>query len=156
MATPGTALFPRPYRATMDVTRRGRTWFQYRAYIENGGIGGLPPVTSQYELVSGIAQIGGLWVPPGAGRGLPVGTVLDRNPTLGTTVTGTQNSGNTLTITETGHEHTTKWTYDTATGTLRLSNRRPAFNIKFETPNGGWADRRSFKDRLPSREKTSD
>jgi hypothetical protein len=136
MATPGTALFPRPYRATMDVTRRGRTWFQYRAYIENGGIGGLPPVTSQYELVSGIAQIGGLWVPPGAGRGLPVGTVLDRNPTLGTTVTVTQNSGNTLTITETGPEHTTKWTYDTATGTLQILRQeiRP-FNIKVEMRN---------------------
>ncbi len=136
MAPAGTAVFPRPYRVTMEVTGRGRTWLKYRANIKNGPIAGLPPVTSQYDLISGIAQIGGIWVPPGAGRGLAVGAVLDRNPILGTTVTVTQSSGNTLAINETGPNHTTKWTYDTNTGALKvLQQEIRSFGIRVEMRN---------------------
>lgn len=117
--TPGVVPFRQPWRVTMDVTGRGRTWLQYRASIAITSLGGLPPIRSQYELVSGIAQIGGLWVPTGAGRGVQVGTVLDRNPVLGTNVTITQNSGNTLIVTEAGRDHTSRWTYDTNTGALQ-------------------------------------
>jgi hypothetical protein len=119
MLTPGAVPFRQPYRVTMDVGGRGRTWFQYRASTEITSVGGLPPIRSQYDLVSGLAQIGGLWVPAGAGRGVPVTTVLDRNPAVGTNVTLTQNSGNTLAITETGRDHTTRWVYDTNTGALQ-------------------------------------
>jgi hypothetical protein len=119
MLTPGAVPFRQPYRVPMDVTGRGQTWLQYRAGIEIASVGGLPPTRSQYDLVSGIGQIGGLWIPSGAGRGVSVGTVLDRNPTLGATATLTQNSGNLLVITEAGRDHTTRWTYDTNMGILQ-------------------------------------
>jgi hypothetical protein len=119
MLTPGAVPFRQPWRVTMDVSGRGRTWLQYRANVEITSVGGLPPIRSQYELVSGIGQIGGLWVPIGAGTGVPVGTVLDRNPSLGTNVAITQNSGSMLVITEAGRDHTTKWAYDTKTGVLQ-------------------------------------
>ncbi len=93
----------------------------------------MPPIVNQYDLIAGIGQIGGLWVPPGAGRGLAVGTVLDRDPLLNTTTTITQSAGNVLAITETGGAHTTEWTYDTNSGILQaIRQELRTFGIRVE------------------------
>lgn len=68
----------------------GTGWVRYAMSATTGSINGMPPTAQQWETVSGLGQIGGLWLPPTALAKLQAGQQLDNDTVTGfrTTVDG--------------------------------------------------------------------
>lgn len=111
-----------PGEGRITVTKRGPGWLRYLLHLAFTGIPGMPPATFDFDRVSGPAQFGGLWIPPGALAALRPGQVLDRDPTTGFVVSVDQ-SGDMVIINESGPVQQVLCGYNRATGMLAFLDR---------------------------------
>jgi hypothetical protein len=125
-AIPGSpSMGGQPLRGTMTVTRRGARWLECEVATSIGSPHGWPASTSTATEVSGIAQVGGLWLPP-AGLGvLRNGQVLDEDPTIGIRQAVTGADGQRVAIRSGSPIDSTEFVYEVASGQLvRLRRSR--------------------------------
>ena len=85
---------------------------------------GGPPNTGKALAASGLAQIGGVWLPPSAIPGLTVGLLIDKDPFTGAetrvTLNGALPNGTQgVVLREESSGQVTEWTYDAASGVLQ-------------------------------------
>lgn len=113
----------RPFDFDVRVVNRGADWIGYRSVVTRPGLGPMPPSRNEVILVSGAAQVGGLWLPPAGIARLRPGMVLDQDPATGVSqlvhfVGPMKGMGRVLVIREKGPLHTTDYVYDVANGAL--------------------------------------
>lgn len=119
VALPGTPMLQLPVRVTNTVTGRGTNWIGLHQTTTTGTVvPGMPPSTSEGDIVCGPGQVGGLWLPPGALTKLADGQELDTDALTGTSLRVGQATGAEVTLVETGAVHTTAWTYRLSDGML--------------------------------------
>jgi hypothetical protein len=88
-ALPGTTSLPFQTSSVMTVTTRGRRWFLYRTQDTTAALSEIPPGVAMRdgERISGIAQVGGLWIPPMGFTRLRQGQTIDTAPVTGAKIT---------------------------------------------------------------------
>ncbi len=84
-AFPGTTSLPFQTSSVMTVTARGRRWFLYRTQDTTAALSEIPPGVAMRDgdRISGIAQVGGLWIPPMGFTRLRQGQTIDTAPVTG-------------------------------------------------------------------------
>jgi hypothetical protein len=107
-----------PVRGTATITRRGARWLEYDVTTSVGGLQGWPASTNAGTEVSGIAQVGGVWLPPAGLAALRNGQVLDEDPTIGIRQVVTAADGKTVTIRSGSFTDSTEFMYEVASGQL--------------------------------------
>jgi len=108
----------RPLQGTVTVTQRGARWLESHVTTSIGSPQGLPAATSAVTDVSGIAQVGGLWLPPAGLRALRNGQVLDEDTTVGTRQVVTGADGQWVTISYGTSVDSTEFLYEVSSGQL--------------------------------------
>jgi hypothetical protein len=103
---------------TLTPKARGTGWLRFinKSVIES--YPGMPPEQAQQDGACGSASIGGLWIPPEELLKLRQGQLIERNDLVGTTITVTQTSADSVTLSETGPSHSINCTYSTKTGIM--------------------------------------
>ena len=88
-ALPGTTSLPFQTSSVMTVTARGRRWFLYRTQDTTAALSEIPPGVAMRDgdRISGIAQVGGLWIPPMGFTRLRQGQTIDTAPVTGAKIT---------------------------------------------------------------------
>ncbi len=88
-AFPGTTSLPFQTSSVMTVTARGRRWFLYRTQDTTAALSEIPPGVAMRDgdRISGIAQVGGLWIPPMGFTRLRQGQTIDTAPVTGAKIT---------------------------------------------------------------------
>ena len=84
---PGVPATAMPMTAQAQITARGPDWVRHTVTSSFTAMAGMPPNTSVANRVSGLAQIGGVWLPPAALRTLRGGQVIDQDPSTKITTT---------------------------------------------------------------------
>ena len=108
-----------PLSADLHVTTTGRTWFTFQQTTVTGTLQGMPPSPPETtHQVSGTAQSDPLWIPPASLRALRPGQVIDRDPTVGETISVRSAGGGTVTIAAVSQAVDVERVYDAATGLL--------------------------------------
>jgi hypothetical protein len=108
----------RPLQGTATVKQRGSRWLQCDVTSTFQSPQGLPPTTTQATLISGIAQVGGFWLPPAGLRVLQPGQVLDQDPTVGARQVVTGADGQWVTIGYGTPVDSTEFLYEVTSGQL--------------------------------------
>lgn len=103
---------------TATVTRRGARWLECEVTTTLGSPYGLPAATNEVTDVSGIAQVGGFWLPPAGLAALRNGQVLDEDPIVGTRQVVTGADGQWVTIGYGSPVDSTEFLYEVASGQL--------------------------------------
>lgn len=80
---PGSPLFPIGLQVEIEVLDRGYKWIQHYSRTCMVSPPGMPPALSESIRVSGVGQVGGLWLPPEGLKELEPGQILDRDPLTG-------------------------------------------------------------------------
>lgn len=119
----------RPMRGTATVTQRGARWFQCDVNVNVESQQGLPSAHAQSRIVSGIAQVGGLWLPPAALSALRQGQVLDEDPTVGTRQVVTGADGQWVLINYGSPIDSTDSLYEVSSGQLVRSRRSQQIGV---------------------------
>lgn len=119
---PGRPDFTRPCEARAEVTHRGADWIWCAVSTSIGGAVGSGVV------VSGPAQVGGLWLPPTGLRGLRAGQVIDRDPLtkceVSVAAVGRNAVGREVVVlASVSPLQRTEWTFNRRTGMLLASDR---------------------------------
>jgi hypothetical protein len=84
ISVPGVQSYSAAMRMEAKVVDRGATWLRLKRHIERSAIvQGMPSDVDDCVVVSGRAQLAGLWIPPKALQDLKAGQVLDRDPDTG-------------------------------------------------------------------------
>ncbi len=108
-----------PLSADLQVTSTGRTWFTFRQTTVTGTLQGMPPSQPETtQQVSGTAQPDPLWIPPDRLRALRPGQVIDRDPTVGETISVRSAGGGTVTIAAVSQAVVVERVYDASSGLL--------------------------------------
>ena len=128
MSQTGVGQMTLPLAAELAVTDRGKNWLRYRQTTTISSQNGVPPTVTEETRISGIAQIGGLWLPPGSIKDLAVGTVIDKDPVTGFQVSVTANAAGAdgtrvVVFTETGEVYSMEWHYNGVSGMLMRIKR---------------------------------
>lgn len=87
VVVPGSPLFPFGLEVEIQVTDRGNHWIQQHSLATMGAPAGIPPSVMESSRVSGISQIGGLWLPKETADILQMGQHLDTDPITGVVTT---------------------------------------------------------------------
>ena len=119
LTTNGLAPMVTPLQVVAGVDERGADWFIWHRSATTGGGHGLPPQTTTATMLAGPAQIGGLWMAPGALARFTPGQVLDSDPLIGTQTSVAAVQGNLVQIRETGQSHVIDCLYDSGSGQLQ-------------------------------------
>jgi len=80
---PGSSPIPIGLDLEMHITERGSDWIRQRSLAHLDSPPGMPPSITEAFTVSGLVQLGGLWLPPQIMDGLSSGDVLDEDPITG-------------------------------------------------------------------------
>jgi hypothetical protein len=114
-----------PVALTGKITARDKRWLTYDIDTTTPVLPGMPSAPVHISLVAGIAQIGGLFLPPAGLQALTEDQAIDTDDVVGseTTVTGIETVGATtqVTFTETAPGFTIVTQYDAGTGKLLLA-----------------------------------
>jgi hypothetical protein len=115
---PGAQALPSPIKSTMTVTDRGRRWFRYRLDDATAALQEFPAGFHEGSRVSGIAQVGGLWIPPAGLSRLRKGQIIDTAPLTGARVAVATAEEESVTLREQATGYEIDFVYDCSTGAL--------------------------------------
>jgi hypothetical protein len=118
----GAGQFDRQMQLTVTPKERGREWVRFSSASIIQSVAGLPPEQGEAIGTSGVATLGGLWVPPEALATMRQGQVLEQNEHVGTTMTVSAAGGGAVMISEVGPKHRIDCTYDVRNGVLNGMN----------------------------------
>lgn len=133
VSQPGVGAMPIPMSFDIEVTGRGPRWVAFRLTSKMQGMPGMPNPPQEQDLVSGAAQIGGIWVPPGGLAGLRPGQVLDRDPHTKITQSILRAGPRELVIGESGRIYSVEYVYDLASGGLLSVKRAIRVGVATQT-----------------------
>lgn len=119
-ALPGTTSLPFQTSSVMTVTARGRRWFLYRTQDTTAALSEIPPGVAMRdgERISGIAQVGGLWIPPMGFTRLRQGQTIDTAPVTGAKITVAAVDDAFVTFREQAGGYSADYWYDRTSGAL--------------------------------------
>jgi len=119
-ALPGTTSLPFQTSSVMTVTTRGRRWFLYRTQDTTAALSEIPPGVAMRdgERISGIAQVGGLWIPPMGFTRLRQGQTIDTAPVTGAKITVAAVDDAFVTLREQAAGYSADYWYDRTSGAL--------------------------------------
>jgi hypothetical protein len=134
VSQPGVGAMPFPLQFNMRVINRGPRWvmFDLNTQVQSGAAG-MPSQNSQAILMSGAAQMGGIWIPPGPLNSLRTGQVIDQDPFTKVRVRVAENSGQVFGLEESGGLHQVLYRYDKASGRLISVRRRVRVGMATQT-----------------------
>jgi hypothetical protein len=117
-----------PLRGTATVKRRGARWHECDVATSIGS-SQWPAATTEVTEVSGIAQVGGLWLPPAGLAALRNGQVLDEDPIVGIRQAVTAADGRWVAISSGSPADSTEFVYEVASGQLVRFRRTQQIGI---------------------------
>lgn len=119
-AFPGTTSLPFQTSSVMTVTARGRRWFLYRTQDTTAALSEIPPGVAMRDgdRISGIAQVGGLWIPPMGFTRLRQGQMIDTAPVTGAKITVAAVDDAFVTFREQAAGYSADYWYDRKSGSL--------------------------------------
>lgn len=115
---PGSGPLGMPIDVRLSFRRTGSGWLEFTESDQVTAPYGLPPQQSQANRVVGTNQIGSLWIPPAALRGLKAGQQLDSDSVTHVRVTVEGSDGARVRVLEAGMEYRTEYVYDAKNGML--------------------------------------
>lgn len=80
---PGSPPIPIGLNLELHITERGQDWIRQKSLATIDSPPGMPPSITEALTVSGLAQVGGLWLPTSIMDQLIPGEVLDEDPVTG-------------------------------------------------------------------------
>jgi hypothetical protein len=108
----------------MTPEGNGDGWVRYSTTLTTTNSMGAPPTSATSDVVSGLGQFGGVWLPPAALARLTKDQVLDTDTLTGTTVSVAAVSAREVIIRARSAAESFLWGYDLQSGQLNIIAKR--------------------------------